>query len=308
MLLDELDARLKGEGGENLRGVLNTGFHVTGNVVICVQSPDGYEDRDFRTFCPKVLSGIGKLWGTVASRSIPVRLRRASKAEMSGLRKVRSDRIADECLPFARKLRRFATDTRDRLAAADPAVPDELTARQADIWRPLLAIADAAGGHWPQTARDAAIAIHKTPGEETDYGLLLLEDLCDLFAAEKADALFSDFIVEELVKKEDRPWCEYKNDKPLTKRGLSSLLRRFDVRPLTVRRGTETAKGYRLQDLAPVFTTYLPDPCDGSGPPPKHNPSHASKPMIHGVVTDVTDNNQEITPPPPPPDDDWEEV
>jgi hypothetical protein len=258
MLLDELDTRLRGDGGENLRGVLNSGFQRGSKVTICVG--DEHEATDFNTFCPKVLAGIGRLWDTVASRSIPVRLRRAGKAELKALKKLRGDRAAGECLPYRRRLLRLVADIRDELAEADPNVPDELGARQGDIWRPLLAIADAVGGDWPTRARNAAVAVHKETGDEGDNGLLLLEDLRGLFARKGADALFSESIIEELVGMEGRPWPEYRADKAITKNGLASLLRRFDVRPLTVRVGTLTAKGYRLADLAPVFEVYLPTP------------------------------------------------
>ena len=43
-----------------------------------------------------------------------------------------------------------------RLAEADPDVPDELHDRAADNWRPLLDIANAVGGDWPERARAAA--------------------------------------------------------------------------------------------------------------------------------------------------------
>src|SRR5262249_17492552 len=134
MLLDELDTRLRAEGGEALRGVLNTGFHVRGTVTIC--SGDDNEDRGFKTFCPKVLAGMGRLWDTVMSRSIPVRLQRASAAERRQLKKIRGERIGGECLPLRRQLRRLADDLKETLVAADPAVPDKLSARQGDIWRP----------------------------------------------------------------------------------------------------------------------------------------------------------------------------
>ena len=114
MVLDELDARLHGEGGENLRAVLNTGFHRMGKITICVG--DDHEDTDFNTFCPKVLGGIGRLWDTVASRSIPIRLRRATKEEIGTIRKIRGDWIADECRPYRRKLLRLANDIHDQVA------------------------------------------------------------------------------------------------------------------------------------------------------------------------------------------------
>src|SRR5262249_6220447 len=148
MLLDELDTRLRSDGGESLREVLNCGFHRTGTATISVQVRNDWEDRDFKTFCPKVLAGIGSLWDTVESRSIPVRLRRASKAERAGLRKVDGDRIREECQPYRRKLLRLACDVRERLAVTAAVTPESLSARQCDVWRPLLALAAVTGGHW----------------------------------------------------------------------------------------------------------------------------------------------------------------
>src|SRR5688572_22019328 len=87
MLLDELDTRLRGDGGEALRGVLNSGFQKGGKVTICVG--DNHEARDFKTYCPKVLAGIGRPWDTVTSRSIPIRMERAQRSELQGKRKIR---------------------------------------------------------------------------------------------------------------------------------------------------------------------------------------------------------------------------
>ena len=145
MLLDELDTRLRGDGGEAIRGVLNTGFQRLGKVTIC--SGDEHEDKDFSTFCPKVLAGIGRVWDTVASRCIPVRMERATKDEMRQLARVRGDRIGAEFESLRQMLVRWSDDTRDLLREMDPPVPDALGARQADVWRPLFAIADDAGRH-----------------------------------------------------------------------------------------------------------------------------------------------------------------
>jgi hypothetical protein len=49
------------------------------------------------------------------------------------------------------------------------------------VWRPLLAVADAIGGKWTQTAREAALALYGVAEEEGDYGLLMLEDVRQLF-------------------------------------------------------------------------------------------------------------------------------
>ena len=64
---------------------------------------------------------------------------------------------------------RLAQDLGDDLAFAEPSIPSALGDRAADNWRPLLAIADAVGGHWPETARQAAIVLAGTL-RKADHG------------------------------------------------------------------------------------------------------------------------------------------
>jgi len=255
MLLDELDTRLRGDSGEMLRGVLNTGFQRSGKMTIC--TGEEHTDTDFSTFSPKVLAGIGRVWDTVTSRSIPLRLARASKDEISRLTKIRGDRIDEACLPLRRKIARWANDNRAELRVADAVAPAQLGARQSDVWRPLLAIADGAGGKWPELSRAAACALYGFAEEEGDYGLLLLQDLKALFDDRGNAVLASTAIVESLAAMEDRPWSEYRNNTPISKRGLATLLGRFGVKPKNIRLGAEIVKGYEYAALLPAFNTYL---------------------------------------------------
>jgi hypothetical protein len=288
MLLDELDSRLRGDGGENLRGVLNTGFHRTGRVTICVG--DDHEEKDFSTFCPKVLAGIGHLWDTVTSRSIPIRMERATRDELAHVRKIRGDLIAAECLDVRRQLVRWATDAMPALRDTDPEVPEELGARQADVWRPLLAIAEAGGDAWADRARTSALALYGIGQEEGDWGLLLLADIRELVEASEGGAILTATILEALVRREDRPWPEYRHDKPITARGIASLLNRFRIKPTTVRAGGDPGKGYRAEDLAPAFRKYLtkkPAPI-----PLISSVTSVTSPPASTDVTDVTDTKQ----------------
>jgi hypothetical protein len=281
MLLDEVDTRLKLDGGEALRGVLNAGFQRSGRVTLCVG--DHHEPRYFPVFCPKVLAGIGHVWDTVASRSIAIRMTRASKRELTSLYKIRGHLIAGLCLPYRSKALRWANDNRDALREVDPATPAELGARQSDVWRPLLAIADVVGGDWPQMARAAAVALQNAADEEGDDALLLLSDLRDLFRSDGKDALFTADILDALRVREDRPWPEYRADRPITAKGVAGLIGRFGIKSKTVRRGTDTNKGYALDDLAPVFKRYLPSSELPVTPVTSKRASQA-----HKYVTDVT--------------------
>ncbi|HEY3926834.1 MAG TPA: primase alpha helix C-terminal domain-containing protein, partial [Candidatus Koribacter sp.] len=76
LLLDESDAAFNGEKeyAEALRGVLNTGHRRGGKASCCVGK--GADTKDFQTFCPKAIAGIGHLPDTVADRSIPILLKR----------------------------------------------------------------------------------------------------------------------------------------------------------------------------------------------------------------------------------------
>jgi hypothetical protein len=287
MLLDELDTRLRGDSGEMLRGVLNTGFQRSGKVTICVG--DEAEDRDFSTFCPKVLAGIGRVWDTVTSRSIPIRLQRATRQQLQTLEKVRGDRIAATCLPYRRQMLALAGSLREELTAADPVAPADLGARQSDVWRPLLAIADAIGSEWPERARSAARVLHGVAEDEGDWGLLLLQDVRALFDTVAVDGkLTSAAIVDELVKQEERPWPEYRHDKPITTRGVASLLGRFGVKPKNVRLpGEKPVKGYEYADLRPAFETYLPPPAVPSATSATHTLSPEGRAAVAVPVADV---------------------
>jgi putative DNA primase/helicase len=82
-----------------------------------------------------------------------VQLQRKPKtATVARLRK----RDNDEFAVLRRKALRWAADNFAKLTDPDPQMPDALNDRAADNWRPLLAIADLAGGEWPVRARDAA--------------------------------------------------------------------------------------------------------------------------------------------------------
>ncbi len=72
-----------------------------------------------------------------------------------------------------------------------PTCRREIGNRTADNWRPLIAIADVAGGEWPERAREIAIG-DKMPVQE--LGIMLLEDIKKVFEEESVDRhSFDDF-------------------------------------------------------------------------------------------------------------------
>jgi Protein of unknown function (DUF3631) len=81
-----------------------------------------------------------------------------------------------EFAELRRLAKRWAFDNFDKLTDPDPETPKQLNDRAADNWRPLLAIAELAGGDWPKLAREAACLLS---GEvDTDaMGIELLKDI-----------------------------------------------------------------------------------------------------------------------------------
>lgn len=255
MLLDELDTYLHSDRGEELRNILNSGFARTGRVTRC--DGENNDIRDFSTFCPKVLAGIGRLWETVASRAIPIPMVRATAAERQGLTRVRSDRLAPSCEHLRRQMLRWSRDHIETLRDADPDVPDRLGARQADIWRPLLAIADLAGDAWSVQARDAALALHGAAADDEDINEMLLADIRAIFEAEDTEMIFSERLTAELAQLEHRSWGDWRG-KSLTPHGLGRLLKAFNIRPKNLRLGPEVKRGYEREQFEQVWTQYLP--------------------------------------------------
>src|SRR5208337_3608679 len=112
-----------------------------------------HEPRQFSTWAAVAIALIGKLPDTLQDRSIPVHMRRRVPSEP--ITQFRVDRT-DDLKIFARKAARWTIDHLEALRAMDPAMPPTITNRDADNWRPLLAVADAAGGEWPVCARAIA--------------------------------------------------------------------------------------------------------------------------------------------------------
>jgi hypothetical protein len=198
LLLDESDAAFKGDKdyAEALRGLLNTGHRITGKSTVCVGQGAEMSYKDFSTYCPKAIAGIGKLPDTVADRAIPVRLERRAPDEKAERFRRRDAEL--EALPVAAALDGLAGFV-PRLEDARPDLPAELDDRAQDAAEPLLAIADLAAGDWPDRARPAIVELHG--GRELDdesSGVRLLFDVKSVFEERDTDRLPSTTLIDAL--------------------------------------------------------------------------------------------------------------
>lgn len=259
LLIDEADTFLHAGDGQ-LLGVLNSGHQWRGAHTIRMDKRNGeFEPKVFSTWAPKAIAMIGQLPETLADRSVQIRMRRARRSDHIAY--LRPDRLDD--LEFLRRRAwRWAEDHVEALSHRDPPLPPGLSHRAADNWRPLLAIADQAGGGWPEIAREAAVIL--TDGlasQDLSTEVQLLEDIRQLILATGKDRLSSAEITHHLNDLEERPWGEWRNGKPLSTHQLARLLRPFEIKPRMLSMGR---RGYEAQTFADAFDRYLP-PLEAQG-------------------------------------------
>lgn len=170
--------------------------------------------------------------------------------------------VKPQVAPLADRLADWAHSRLFALREAWPKIPDAVQDRNADCWEPLLAVADAAGGRWPELARVAAVALVADARDNTreSLGVRLLADLRTCWVSNgDPDHLSTEDVLEHLTGMDESPWGDLRG-KPLDARGLSRRLAPYGVKPKTVRVGDKTPKGYDRGDLIDPWNRYLPEP------------------------------------------------
>jgi hypothetical protein len=263
LLLDEVDTIFTHHGKDDdhadLRGLLNAGYRKGATVPRC-HGPL-HEVRRFAVFAAVALAGLGDLPDTLMSRSIVIRMRRRAPDEP--IDDFDYDIHSGEGHKFRERLAEW-------LASAElgyPAIPDGVRDRARECWRPLLAVAEAAGGEWPARARAACAELVKTgASRDASLGIKLLADLHEVFAVRDkdgnptdklAESLSTAVILDRLHKLDESPWADLRG-KPLDARGLARRLKSYGITSANVRDRETVLKGYRAAQLADSWSRYLP--------------------------------------------------
>lgn len=269
LLFDELDAifgKTQGESKEELRGLINAG-HRRGSPVYRCTGEKMDTVKAFPVFGPKALAGIGGPPDTIADRSIPISLRRKSRGETVDRGRVRI--VQEATRPVKEQAPRWAERVIGELADSAPDLPEKLSDRAQDGAEPLLAIADLAGGDWPEKARASLVDLHASKAEnaeEDGWGIRLLADVRAVFDHAGVDRLGTHDLLEALKADEEAPWGDWgKSPDGLKPRGLAKLLRRYGIHPDTIRFDAGLAKGYKRENFEDAWRRYLPAP-PASGP------------------------------------------
>jgi putative DNA primase/helicase len=220
---------------------------------------EGMKLARFSCWCPKVMAAIGRLPETLADRCIVIRMeRKRMDEECERLRSLETGDLRQRCA-------RFVKENEKAIVVARPKSPESLNDRAADIWEPLLAVAELAGGSWPDKARRAADGLAGNAQGRSEIGSLLL-DIFGGFAVRGAERLLSRDLVAWLNRMQERPWMELPGlrsveggtRREVTELWLSRQLRPYGVRPKNMRDGERVGKGYLQEEMVEVFRRYVP--------------------------------------------------
>jgi TusA-related sulfurtransferase len=253
LLIDEVDAlfgtKVKAEQNDDLRGLLNAGWQRGRSARRCVgpnQTP-----TDFPTFAMCALAGIRGVPDTVADRGVTIDLKRRLPGE--SVARFRGRRDTKPLLELRAQLTAWAREGERLtvLADAEPAMPDDIEDRLQDAWEPLVAIAEAAGAHWPDLARAACLELCGQQ-ETDDLVIQLLADIETIFSEVDLAFLGSTPLVRALKERDESPWQE--RDSQLTTHKLARMLKDFGVSPRYGPGGS--VRGYWRDDFTDPFLRY----------------------------------------------------
>lgn len=268
VLFDEIDTIFgpRAKDHEELRGLINAGHRRSGVSYRCVGDGGAQSVVAFPSYCAVALAGLGHLPDTIRARSVVIRMRRRARTEK--VEPYRQRIHEPEGNALRDRLADWACAVHSQVEGVFPEMPEGITDRPADVWEPLLAVADAAGGAWPERARAACVALVNAVADDdrASLGVRLLTDLRDaVFCG--ADRMPTAVILERLNAMDDAPWGDL-DGQSLTARRLSRLLREYvtaDNRPIAARNlrtGAGVVKGYYAADLHDAWTRYCPPPPD----------------------------------------------
>ena len=270
LLLDEMDRSPK-DKKEMITIVLNAGFHRDGKVDRC--EGDEHKVKTFGVYCPKALAGIGDYTtDTVTDRSIQLSMQKKLKSqEVEKFRRYQNEELQRKCA-------RWAKDNLDMLASSRPQMPNTLSDRQEDIWECLFAIAEIAGGEWPQKVWDAASAQAADSVAQVTDDLVLPVALRQYFTETQSVKAASNEICEWLNFQDDLPFKDWRRGKGIDPRFLARKLKPYGITPRNLNLGgSSRLKGYLLEELERVFQRYLPPDNPPIQPLPATTPEKAGR-------------------------------
>jgi hypothetical protein len=255
IVLDEADGVFatrrgeRSEGAEEIRCILNAG-HARGWPYIRWDVASRKRE-ECPTFAMAIIAGIGDMPDTIEDRAVIVTMRRRAPGEQ--VDRFRRRRSVPPLRTLRDQLHSWITGSLEELADAEPELPVE--DRAADVWEPLIAVADAAGNDWRERARVSCKAMTCDDTSVEADTTRLLDDIHTVFAG--ADRLATATIIEGLNALEDASWGGWHRGDGLNPRDLSKMLRPYGIAPKMIRIGDDTPRGYMAEWFHDSWSRYV---------------------------------------------------
>lgn len=258
VLYDEIDAIFgpNARGNEDLRAMINAGYRRGAMIGRCYIEKGKVLTEQLATYAAVALGGLGNLPDTIMSRSVIIRMRKRAAGEkvepfQPRVHEGQADALRSELAEWTASIARMAE-------TAQPAMPDCIVDRNADVWGPLFTVADLAGGAWPEAVRMAAtdaVMSAKTT-ERPSLGAQLLADIHACFG--DADRITTVDLLSRLLADDEAPWGDLRGRK-IDARKLADMLREYGIRSSTIRMPNgQTPKGYKREAFHDAWKRYLP--------------------------------------------------
>lgn len=165
LMIDEADTVLSRRHDDNaaLDNVLNSGFKSTGVYSRCEEVKGKYVERDFCTYAAVAIASIRTKHFRKATldRAVIIEMQRRLKTEK--VERLRGRQRAELVAPYGRALFEWSRELLPKMTlrgySEQVELPQTVEDRHADILEPLVAIANEAGGAWPERARLVALQV-----------------------------------------------------------------------------------------------------------------------------------------------------
>lgn len=259
IVLDELDTVFgegKTRGSEDMRRLINAGHGRNEKVMRKINN----KVKPFPVYGAMALAGKMSIYDvpeTVRTRCLVVPMQKS----LPGKEFEPWDSFihAAEAKPIRWALQCWAElvhgDVAEYRGLGRPMIPEGIRNREADICRPLLVVAELAGGHGPERARVTAVTAVTAMGASAipSEGIDLLVDIKAIFDRLQVEVIFTTDLLAELASLDQRwrRWDGKKLARRLHDYGMGQTNK-------TQRIGAKVAKGYRREYFETTWMRYLP--------------------------------------------------
>jgi putative DNA primase/helicase len=235
--------------------LINAGYsRATGTVLRAHK--DGL--RSYQVYCPKVIASIQPIPHTIVDRSIKIELQRLLETDMVVPLHEDDESVGQDLLPA---MHEWVSEHRNEIARTyrSPRTRLEfLHGRQADIWRPLFAIASVLCPGRLEELQATALRLtdeKRRFEQETSPEINLLRDCQEVFGnLDNPGKLPTEALITGLASLPESAWLN------LTSLDLSKKLLPFGIRPGQHWIGGRNFRGYARANFLDAFARYLPAP------------------------------------------------